>query len=1003
MYPKLHSVVRFFFASILGFACVTVYAQATPTAAAGQSSLRGQVTDPTGALIPGTQITVATAKGAVVAHLVADAVGGYVARGLAAGSYVIQAIAPGFNRYVSAPIQVAAGQTMIVDIKMAIATAQQQVHVTAEGAPTISTQADQNSNTVVLQGKQLNALSDDPDELQNELQALAGPSAGPNGGQIYINGFTGGQLPPKSAIREIRVNQNPFSAEFDRLGYGRIEILTKPGTGAIHARFFVQGNDDSLNTGNPFVPTSQLPSYYSVMYNGTVSGPITKNSSFFITAMRRQMQNDSVYFLKSGGPVFDVATNTYSFVQPLSGALFNPNTFTVFSPRIDLQLGQNNTLTVLYQLFRYNVSGSIGSTSLPSTSATSDMTNNSIQFDDTQVISSRLVNETRGEFRRRASTSAPVSTAPSISVPGAFSGGGNFAQSMNSHADHWELQNFTTLTAGNHAIKFGMWLRDNREAISTNGNFNGSFTFPSVAAFVATANGVAQGKTFAQISASCTEKAGCLPTNLTYTTGAQKFQGNVFDGSLFFQDDWKVKPNLTLSGGLRWETQNHTADHSDWGPRLAVAYAPHRGAKNNGPDKTVIRAGFGFFYDRFEVGDLMNLEQYNRTQNSQRQVSITNPACFNANSLSNINLATCGTGTTATPKIYQISPSYRAPYSEQASVSVARQLTKSATLTLTYLHSFGVHQLVVRNSNAFLPGTFQYGSSTLTGVRPTSFPGIVQQYFPEAVYKQNQIIVNTNAQLSRNFSVMGFYNWTQANSDGGDGSNPSNSYNLSQDYGRAAFVHQQMLFVMGTYAAPWALSFNPFLVVQSGNPYNFTTTNDLTGDAFFNDRPSFASAASNPADVVSTQFGTFNTVPQPGETLVGPNLGNSPSSIAFNLRLTRAFGVGPKVEGGAGAPPPGGFFGGPGGGPHHGGGPGGPFMMGGMRPGGENVPRKYSLSFSIQALNLFNNINLNTPVGTISTNPSQQESFGHSTNLAGRIFSTSSASRRVFVQTIFQF
>ena len=152
-----------------------------------------------------------------------------------------------------------------------------------------------NASAIVLKGKDLDALSDDPDELSNELTALAGPSAGPNGGQIYIDGFTGGQLPPKSAIREIRINQNPFSAEFDQLGYGRIEILTKPGTDKLHGQFFVQGNDDVFNTGNPS-PTSS-PSYHSIQFNGTVNGSLSKWASFFISVEQRNNQNDSIYSL----------------------------------------------------------------------------------------------------------------------------------------------------------------------------------------------------------------------------------------------------------------------------------------------------------------------------------------------------------------------------------------------------------------------------------------------------------------------------------------------------------------------------------------------------------------------------------------------------------------------------------------------------------------------------------------------------------------------------------
>ena len=177
---------------------------------------------------------------------------------------------------------------------MAIQVEQQNVVVTDE-TPTVNVEASGNSNAIVLKGKDLDALSDDPDELANELQALAGPSAGPNGGQIFIDGFSGGQLPPKSAIREIRINQNPFSAEFDRLGYGRIEILTKPGTDKLHGQFFVMGNDKAFNTGNPFTQT--VPSYYSYQFNGTLSGAINKNTSFFVSGERRNIGNIDAWLI----------------------------------------------------------------------------------------------------------------------------------------------------------------------------------------------------------------------------------------------------------------------------------------------------------------------------------------------------------------------------------------------------------------------------------------------------------------------------------------------------------------------------------------------------------------------------------------------------------------------------------------------------------------------------------------------------------------------------------
>jgi hypothetical protein len=232
----------------------------SPAAPQTTGTLRGHIADPTGALIPGAKITVTAAAGGAAKSTTADSSGAYSISGLAPGGYIINATFAGFADFNSQAIQLAAGQSKRVDIAMAIEVAQQSVTVT-EDTPQVNVEAGGNSNAIVLKGKDLDALSDDPDELSNELAALAGPSAGPNGGQIYIDGFSGGQLPPKSAIREIRINQNPFSAEFDRLGYGRIEILTKPGTDKLHGQFFIQGNDKEFNTGNPF--TSTIPSYYS--------------------------------------------------------------------------------------------------------------------------------------------------------------------------------------------------------------------------------------------------------------------------------------------------------------------------------------------------------------------------------------------------------------------------------------------------------------------------------------------------------------------------------------------------------------------------------------------------------------------------------------------------------------------------------------------------------------------------------------------------------------------
>ena len=454
------------------------------TASATQGILRGHVIDPTGALIPGTSISVTTATGTAAGMATSDAAGGYVVRGLAADSYIVQATSEGFALFVSTPVSLGAGESKTFDIKMTLGGTEQQVEVTAEGAPQISTDASDNASSEVIQGKNIEALSDDPDELSNELSALAGPSAGPNGGQMYIDGFTGGTLPPKSAIREIRINSNPFSAEFDWLGYGRVEILTKPGTDKFRGRAFIQGNDNAFNTGNPFTGSATLPSYHSIQYNGTVSGAMSKWASYFFSIEDRNNQDDSVYTANTAV----LSGGTY-VPGTVSGGFFSPSSHFEVSPRVDLQLGQKNTLTVRYQYARMHSTNLNGSTSLPTLATTSSTIEHAIQISDSEVINQHIVNETRFQWRYAPSLQNPASTLPQVSVPGSFAGGGSTGQTQNSIGQHFELQNFVTMTAGAHAIKFGLLVRDNRQASISHALFNGSFSFPSVAAYIATLNG----------------------------------------------------------------------------------------------------------------------------------------------------------------------------------------------------------------------------------------------------------------------------------------------------------------------------------------------------------------------------------------------------------------------------------------------------------------------------------------------------------------------------------
>jgi Carboxypeptidase regulatory-like domain/TonB dependent receptor len=1018
VYSKLHGFTHLFFSLALGAAGVAA-AQApappptlaTPSSAtaataapAATATLRGQVSDPTGALIPGATITITTSAGVTKSTATADASGSYQVSGLAPGSYIVLSSVEGFADFASQPIQLAAGQVMHVKISMAMAVEQQNVTVTDETAA-INVEAGGNASAMVLKGKDLDAFSDDPDELSNELMALAGPSAGPNGGQIYIDGFSGGQLPPKSAIREIRINQNPFSAEFDRIGFGRIEILTKPGTDKLRGQLFIQGNDKSFNTGNPFTPV--IPPYYSYQFNGTLSGALSKTASFFVSAEQRNTENinaweipDAILDNSSGANSSCTGTGPYFSCLNFGVNQLNRRIRDNASVRIDLQLGPKNTFTARYGFWSESEHNNLNGNSLPSASTHESNTDHTVQMSDSIIINDHMVNESRFQFERQNENHYPDSAAATINVQGDFSGGGYSGQQSNDHYTRLEFQNMTTMSHGAHAIKFGTRMRDSRDATYTNGGFNGSFTFASPASYMNMANGLLT-DTFANLV-----NKGFGPSTASYTTCAvagncESSVANVFDIALYAQDDWKFNPRLTLSGGLRWEAQNHIADHDDWAPRVALAYA----LDGNGKDKkakTVLRAGYGFFYDRMGTGNLRSVH----FADIQNQYVLVNPNCASTETSLNVNILESGnctsSGSSSAVK-YQIYPHYHAPYNEQGSVSLERQLNAGTSMTLTYMHTFGVHQTVTRNVNQ------------APDLNPAhNLGGFKNEFFPEAVFKQNQLIASVNTKITKNLNLTSFYTLSYAN--GNNNGSATDAYDLNKNYGRAGFVTRNNLFLMGNYTAPWGIRLSPMMVAQSGRPFNITLPTDPLNN-FFNQRPAAATNSqcqSGSSEFVQTTYGCFDTTPASGYTPIPVNLGNGPAAIAVNLRVSKAFGIGPKLvsaipqpEGGPppGGPPPGG--GGPGGGGRggpggggggggggFGGGPGGPGGMG----GGNSTGHRYSLTVSAQALNLFNDIDKGQPNGTITA-----PNFGKSTNLAGGMFSQGSAARRIFVQAVFSF
>jgi hypothetical protein len=927
-------------------------------------SLRGQVLDTSGAAVPAITVAVTGPTGMKLVAQTDDQ-GKYAFRNLAPGNYTLIIRLKGFNDFVKTGIIIARGQSQVVNAQLTVALEKQQITVTDETTK-VEVNPSENASALVIKGKDLEALSDDPDELQSELEALAGPSAGPNGGQIYIDGFTGGQLPPKSSIREIRVNQNPFSAQYDSLGYGRIEILTKPGTDKLHGQLFASGNDSDFNTRNPFA--TDIPGYHSEIFNGNLGGPINKKTSFYVDGQHRDIEDDAIV----NAIVLDQNLNQSSLIQ----AVPTPQTQTNTSARLDTQIGTSNTLTLRYALWQNSQTDpGIGQFTLPSAGYNTGERYQSIQVSDAQVINEKAVTEIRFRYYRDDEHQNPASSLPAINVLGAFNGGGSSAGATNSATNAVELQDYTSVSLSKHFIKFGARFRDDDVSAISNANFNGTFTFQSIDTYEITEKGLQAGFSPAQIQAN-----GGGASQFTLTSGAPRAAVNYFDIEPYVEDDWKVRHNLTVSGGLRFETQDHIHDHADFAPRIGLAWGLGKGKSI----KTVLRAGYGVFYDRFGQNYILNAERFNGSNQQQYIIpspdffpNVASPSTFSASAITSTN--------------YQIDPNLRTPYTSQAGIGLERQVTKKATVSLTYLNTHGVHQLITRNINA--PDPANPGDA-----RPNGSISNLYQYESAGLYNQNQMIANFNVRESK-VSLFGFYTLSYADSNtAGSASFPMNQYNLDEDYGRAAYDVRNRLFLGGSWNLPHGFQVFPFVVANSAPPFNITLSDDLGGNylPIFNARPSFAASPTEP-NVVSTRWGNFDTQPVPGEKIIPPNFGTGFSQFTANLRLSKTFGFGKEVQGGN-------FGGGPGGGgPRGGRGLGGSGLSsmgnaGNMFGGANTSSHRYNLTVSISARNILNTVNDAAPVGSLSS-----PIFGKANALAGGFFSSSAANRRIDLQVRFSF
>ena len=881
-------------------------------AAAQTASLRGRVLDPTGAAVPSADVTLQGPQAITVSAITAMD-GSYEFTSLVPGTYEVSASSPQLATPQAVRITIT-GNSVTLDLRLRIVAVQQEVKVGDADAPSVTTDSSGTAGSVIIRGNDLDALGDDAQDLQADLQALAGPAAGPNGGAIYIDGFSGGQMPAKESIREVRINQNPFAPEYDKLGYGRIEIFTKPGADKWKGTLGFNYANDIWNSRNPY-STKKAPLRLQE-YENSFGGPLSNKSSFTMDLERHAVDNG---YISNG---IELNPDTLE-PEPFNTVQVTPQRHTLVSPRVDYQLTSADALILRYNFTHASVDGAgVGGFDDPSRGY--ELNNGFQTAQVSNTFASKLwINETRFHYFRWANTTAPASTTAMIQVLGAFNSGGATVGQGADTQNNFEFQNYISVIRGVHSWRFGARLREAQDNSIARNNFNGTFTFASIDTYRQTLLGT----------------SGYGPSQFSLTAGQAQLAVRQFDAGIFWSDEWKARPNLTINYGLRYELQTNIDDRRAFAPRVGFAWAPR--SPGNGKT-TVLRAGFGVFYDRFPLSDVLTAHRFDGTIQSQYVVS--SPAFFPAVP----DLAALANS--GSPQVvWRQEIGMRAPYVLQSAFSLEQQATRTTSLALTYTNSHGLHQLrsIVANAGTLAP-VFIMTSSGL--------------------YNQNQIIANFRTKPSSQVSLFGYYVFNHANSNtDGLGTFPANPNDNTGEYGPAAADIHQRFLVGGSLQMRGNIRISPYVILQSGAPFNITTGEDQFGTTLFNCRPG---VVENPAPgIIATSYGLLDPNPADNETILPRNFGRGPGQMTVNMRIGKTIGIGPLKGGGATKSDS------------------GPQINaanmsapGGLRGlfGAPSSDRRFGLSIGMSARNLLNHNNPGPIIGDI-TSPL----FGHANQVAG--------------------
>jgi Carboxypeptidase regulatory-like domain len=829
--------------------------RAQPCGSAGSNGLSGTVLDPSGAAVVGASVVM---QAATPEETATGEDGSFVLHCLGNGPYQIAVHANGF-----ADTQISARGSTKITVHLRIADVHTVVEVGEDSG--VSVDADHGAGTHTLTAQDLQGMADDPDDFKRQLQVLAASSGGaPGQAIITVDGFQNGSaLPPKSSIASIRVNPDMFSAEYDRPPYqgGRVEIFTKPGRDSLHGALFFTDSESGLNATDPFA-LSATPAGKR-RYGFELGGPIRRQKSdFFLALERRNIDEFNV--------VNAVVLNSQGDEKPLSENVAAPQRLWIGNVRTDWQLSARNMLAATYSA-NLNDSGNVGSGGLvlPEAGYDSTISEQDLRLTDIFTLSPTVLHETRIGFTWKNTSDVPLSSAPSLQVAGAFVGGGATAGHLQNRERDLEVDDDVMWSHGKHSFKFGVASLGILVHDVDPDTFNGAFLFGGGLAPVLADNSQQTAISgLEQYRRTLLSLPGGVPTTYNVTQGAPLVPFAQWRVSLFVQDQWNLKPNLSLALGLRYALQTSPTSFGNLDPRVGIAWSPDH------KQRWVVHARGGLFSS--PVTPDVTTEAYRLNGIRQTQMLLYSP------SFTQPLVPTPSTIAVATTR--QFASDLGQTWSFQSQLGVERELPQHWHAQANVFDAQAWGTLRSRNINA--PLVNDSTANPLLAPRPIA-PGKNIFQFEQSGHLHGQVVfLGVDQHSYKRFGIFVGYLYFNLKTDADSATLfPQSSYSDRGETARASWESTNRLFAIGQLNLPAKLSFTSQFDASSGNPYNVVTGMDNNGDGVFNDRPS--PTAQQGTGVYQTPFGLLNTTGLNG--MLGRNAGTMPTLVHLDSNLSRTF------------------------------------------------------------------------------------------------------------------